>query len=208
MASVDDFDAGFNGTLTPGKKPAVLSIDLMRAYFDPGSPLCLPTTDCLGVAAAVIAAARQRAVPVLHTIVRYGPDALDGGVFVKKIPALRRLIGETTDGQLMPEVGALPEETVITKQYASAFFGTSLGSMLRAQGVDTVIIVGTSTSGCIRATAVDAIQHGFIPIVVSDGVADRSDTVHQASLFDLQAKYAEVMDSEAAMAYLKNGQTP
>ncbi len=208
MASVDNFDAGFNGTLTPGKKPAVLSIDLMRAYFDAGSPLCLPTTDCLGVAAAVIAAARQRAVPVMHTIVRYGPDALDGGVFVKKIPALRRLIGETTDGQLMPEVGALPEETVITKQYASAFFGTSLGSMLQAQGVDTVIIVGTSTSGCIRATAVDAIQHGFIPIVVSDGVADRSDTVHQASLFDLQAKYAEVMDSEAAIGYIEKGRTP
>ena len=205
MAAVDDFDDGFNGTLTPGRRPAVLSIDLMRAYFDPESPLCLPTTDCLGVAATVIAAARRRSVPVMHTIVRYGPAALNGGVFVKKIPALRSLIGETRNGQLMPEVGALPEETVITKQYASAFFGTSLGSMLQAQGVDTVIIVGTSTSGCIRATAVDAIQHGFIPIVVSDGVADRSDTVHKASLYDLQAKYAEVMDSEATIAYIENG---
>ncbi|MFB9163508.1 isochorismatase family protein [Arthrobacter psychrochitiniphilus] len=186
----------------------MISIDLMRAYFDPESSLCLPSTDCLSVVASVIAAARQSAVPVIHTIVRYSPDALDGGMFVKKIPALRSLIGETRNGLLMPEVGALPEETVITKQYASAFFGTSLSSMLQARGVDTLIIVGTSTSGCIRATAVDAIQHGFVPIVVRDGVVDRNETVHNASLYDLQAKYAEVMDSEATIAYIKSVQTP
>ncbi|ALE91268.1 isochorismatase [Arthrobacter alpinus] len=208
MTAVDDFNEGFNGALTPGSSPAVISIDLMRAYFDPQSPLCLPPSDCLGVAAAVIAAARRRAVPVIHTIVRYGPNALDGGVFVKKIPALKTLIGETIHGQLMPEVEALSEETVIVKQYASAFFGTSLSSTLRSQGINTVIIIGTSTSGCVRATAVDAIQHGFIPLVVSDGVADRNDGVHEASLYDLQAKYAEVMDSQSIIAYIENGKTP
>ena len=202
MAAVTDFDSGFNGTLKPGNKPAVVAIDLMRAYFDPESPLCLPSSQCLQVAAAVIEAARENAVPVVHTVVRYGPDALDGGVFVKKIPALRSLIGETKAGQLMPEVASRPDEAVIIKQYASAFFGTSLVSMLHAQGVDTLILVGTSTSGCIRATAVDAIQYGFVPIVISDGVADRTDEVHQASLYDLQAKYAEVMNSADAMAYL------
>lgn len=204
MAAVIDFDHGFNGTLKPGNKPAVVSIDLMHAYFDPASPLCLASAQCLGVAAAVIEAARKNAVQVVHTVVRYGPDALDGGVFVTKIPALRNLIGETAAGQLMPEVAALPNETVIVKQYASAFFGTSLVSMLHAQGVDTLILVGTSTSGCIRATAVDAIQYGFIPLVISDAVADRTAEVHNASLYDLQAKYAEVIDSRSVIAYLSD----
>lgn len=202
--TVEGFTDGFNGSLTLGKKPAILSIDLMQAYFDGESPLCLPTGSCLPVAAEVIAAARLNSVPVIHTKVRYGPEGADGGVFIKKVPALRRLIGETPDGRIMPEVSPLPDETVIVKQYASAFFGTSLGSLLQAQGVDTVVIVGTSTSGCIRATAVDAIQHGFIPIVVSDGVGDRNEAVHQASLFDLQAKYAEVLDSRTAIRYLQD----
>lgn len=198
------FADGFAGTLAPGSAPAVLSIDLMRAYFDPESPLCLPSPQSLDVAADVIAAARAGSLPVLHTMVRYGPDGWDGGVFIRKIPALRALIGETPAGQLMPEVAPLEEETVIVKQYASAFFGTSLASTLHARGVDTVVIVGTSTSGCVRATAVDAIQHGFIPLVVRDGVADREPAVHEASLYDLQAKYAEVVDSQEVLAYFKD----
>lgn len=199
----NDFAHGFDGRLSPGRAPAVLSIDLMRAYFEPDSPLCLPASSCLDVAADVIATARENAAPVVHTVVRYGPEGRDGGVFFRKIPALRALVGETTAGQLMPQVAASTEETVIVKQYASAFFGTSLASLLQAQGVDTVIIMGVSTSGCVRATAVDAIQHGFIPVVVSDAVADRDDTVHRGSLYDLQAKYAEVVESRTVIEYLE-----
>lgn len=198
----DGFAHGFDGRLSPGTTPAVLAIDLMRAYFEPGSPLLLPSAACLAPAAAVIAAARERGAPVVHTVVRYGPGGHDGGVFMRKIPALQAFVGETAEGELMPEVAAAPLETVVAKQYASAFFGTSLASMLRAQGVDTVVIVGVSTSGCVRATAVDAIQHGFIPIVVGDAVADRDDAVHEGSLYDLQAKYAEVVGSRAALEYL------
>lgn len=115
------------------------------------------------------------------------------------------LIGDSPEGRIMPEVAPLPDEAVILKQYASAFFGTSLGSLLQAQGVDTVVIVGTSTSGCVRATAVDAIQYGFIPLVVSDGVGggDRDQEVHRASLYDLQAKYGEVVDSGTAIRYIQ-----
>jgi nicotinamidase-related amidase len=91
---------------------------------------------------------------------------------------------------------------VVTKQYASAFFGTTLASQLKALGVDTVLIAGVSTSGCVRATAVDACQHGFVPLVVRDAVGDRHPGPHEANLFDLQAKYAEVVDLEAAAAYL------
>ena len=105
----------------------------------------------------------------------------------------------------MPEVAPVDGELVITKQYASAFFGTSLASTLVARGVDTVVLVGVSTSGCIRATGVDAIQHGFIPLVVRDAVGDRTAQAHEANLFDLQAKYAEVVDERTAMAYRGGG---
>lgn len=197
------FDEGFAGELRPGVSPAVLAIDLMRAYFDPGSPLCLPGTGCLESAGRVVAAAREHAVPVLHTRVVYGPGGLDAGVFLRKVTALRNLIGEGPMTQLMPEVAPADDELVLVKQYASAFFGTSLASTLRAQGVDTVVIVGVSTSGCVRATAVDAVQHGFIPLVVRDAVGDREAGPHEANLYDLQAKYAEVIDEATALSYLK-----
>ena len=103
----------------------------------------------------------------------------------------------------MPEVAPVEGELVIIKQYASAFFGTSLASTLVARGIDTVVLVGVSTSGCIRATAVDAVQHGFIPLVVRDAVGDRTSQTHDANLFDLQAKYAEVVDERTAVAYLE-----
>lgn len=192
------FSSGFDGTLTPGTRRAVIAVDLMRAYFDVSSPLCLPSTACLTAAAAVLASARAAGVPVVHTVVRFDDEA-HGGVFLRKIPALRSLIGPVPGesspmGELMPEVTPLEGEEVIVKQAASAFFGTGLAALLREARVDTVIIVGVSTSGCVRATAVDAIQHDFIPIVVREAVGDREEAVQRATLYDLQAKYAEVVD--------------
>ncbi|WP_422741611.1 isochorismatase family protein [Micromonospora sp. WMMD754] len=196
-------DDGFGGALPPGARPAVLVIDLMRAYFDPASPLCLPSTDCLRPAGRVVAAARGHRIPVLHTRVAYGPSGVDGGLFVRKVPALRQLFdGGGAMGQPMPQVCPADDELVLVKQYASAFFGTSLASTLRAAHIDTVVLVGVSTSGCVRATAVDAIQHGFVPLVVREAVADRAAGPHEASLSDLQAKYAEVISEADAVAYL------
>ncbi|MBG6225926.1 maleamate amidohydrolase [Arthrobacter sp. CAN_A2] len=197
-AASSGFSSGFDGTLTPGRQRAVIAVDLMRAYFDASSPLCLPSDDSLAGAAAVLASARAAGVPVFHTVVRFD-DAAHGGVFLRKVPALRLLIGPTPReaspmGELMPEVAPREGEEVIVKQSASAFFGTELAVLLREAGVDTVIIVGVSTSGCVRATAVDAIQHDFVPIVVRDAVGDREDAVQRATLYDLQAKYAEVVD--------------
>lgn len=196
------FAAGFAGSLQPGRHPAVLVVDMMRAYFEPESPFCLPDDGCLRAAADVLSAARAAGVPVVHTVVRYGPDGVDGGVFLKKVPALRLLIGDAPLGRPMAEVEPLPEESVVVKQYASAFFGTSVASTLRSLGVDTLVIVGVSTSGCIRATAVDALQHGFVPLVVREAVGDREPAVHDASLYDLQAKYAEVVSLTDTTAYL------
>ena len=198
-----DFAKGFDGTLDLGKRPAVLAVDLMRAYFDPRSALCLPSTACLQSAGRVVDAARRNDVPVVHTRVVYGPDGIDGRLFIRKVPALRQLIGEGPMNELMPDVQPLPSELVLVKQYASAFFGTTLASTLQANGIDTVVIVGVSTSGCIRATAVDALQHGFVPAVVRDAVGDRAPGPHGANLYDLQAKYAEVIHEETALGYLE-----
>ncbi len=203
MTGVPAFDDGFAGELRPGRRPAVLAVDLMRAYFEPDSPLCLPSRDCLASVARVLAAARGAGVPVIHTRVEFAEDGSDGGVFVRKVSALRHLFGGGPWSELMPEVAPVEGELVVTKQYASAFFGTSLASTLVSLGVDTVVIVGVSTSGCIRATGVDAVQHGFIPLVVRDAVADRTPETHDANLFDLQAKYAEVVDEKTAVAYLE-----
>jgi nicotinamidase-related amidase len=203
MTEGPGFDEGFAGTLRPGRRPAVLAIDLMRAYFDPASPLCLPSRDCLASAARVLAAARGNGVPVIHTRVEFAPDGSDGGVFVRKVPALEHLYGGGPLSELMPEVAPVEGELVLIKQYASAFFGTSLASTLVARGVDTLVLVGVSTSGCIRATGVDAVQHGFIPLVVRDAVGDRTPETHEANLFDLQAKYAEVVEESTAVGYLE-----
>jgi maleamate amidohydrolase len=199
-----DIDEGFDGRLTPGRRPAVIAIDLMRAYFEEGSPLCLPSRSSLDASARVLAAAREHAVPVLHTRVAFGPGGVDGGMFVRKVPALRHLFdGGGPLGELMPEVAAAADELVLVKQYASAFFGTTLASTLRSVGVDTVVLVGVSTSGCIRATAVDAIQHGYVPLVVREAVGDRTTQTQESNLYDLQAKYAEVVSEADVLSYLE-----
>ncbi|MGH3167580.1 MAG: isochorismatase family protein, partial [Trebonia sp.] len=145
------------------------------------------------------------AIPVLFTRVEYDSDGISGGLFVRKIPALRRLVAGDPLGEIMPEVAPGDGEIVVVKQYASAFFGTSLAATLRVLDVDMLIIAGVSTSGCVRATAVDALQHGFVPLVVRQAVGDRDPGPHEAALFDLQAKYAEVVDESAVLAWLSTG---
>ena len=197
---------GFKARLEPGGRPALLVVDFVRAYLVEGSPL-YGGDGCRQAHAGarrLLAAARGARIPVLHTNVAFEPGGRDGGVFFRKVPALACF-----ERSRHPELAAFAEglepvagETVITKQYASAFFGTTLSSTLTALGCDTLLIAGVSTSGCIRATAVDGCQHGFIPLVVREAVGDRAAGPHEANLFDLQAKYAEVVDLAAAEAYL------
>jgi maleamate amidohydrolase len=196
---------GFGLSLQPGRRPALLIVDFVRAYLVEGSPLYAGAEQARTAAQTLLAAARRAGIPILHTNVRYQRGGRDGGVFFRKVPALKCF----EDG-LHPGLAAFadglepaPGETVITKQYASAFFGTTLAPTLTALGVDTLLIAGVSTSGCVRASAVDACQHGFIPLVVREAVGDRHAAPHEASLFDLQAKYAEVVGLELAIDYLK-----
>jgi maleamate amidohydrolase len=194
--------AGFGRTLEPGRSPALVLVDLVEAYFDPSAELFMGDDRCLASASRVLAGARAAGVPVVHTRVSFAAGGIDGGAFFKKVGALRHFVGDGPLGAIRPEVAPLPGEVVLVKQYASAFFGTSLASTLTAAGVDTLVVCGVSTSGCIRATAVDAIQHGFVPLVVRDAVGDRDPRPHEASLFDLQAKYAEVVSEADVLGYL------
>jgi maleamate amidohydrolase len=198
----------FNGRLTPGRRPALLLVDLVNAYFTEGSPLyggegCL---SALVGATTLLGAARAAGIPIIHTCVQYQSGGRDGGIFIRKVPALHgfEIDKDPTFGAFPASVAPLAGETLVTKQYASAFFGTTVAATLTALQVDTLLIGGVSTSGCVRATAVDACQHGFIPWVVRDAVGDRAREPHDANLFDLQAKYAEVVDLGVALQYLQS----
>lgn len=198
----DYAEAGFGNRLGFGRRPALVVIDFVTAYLRPGSPLYAGVEDAVPPARRVLDAARSACIPVLFTKVVYEPLGRDGGLFFRKVRPLAQFVGESADGEIIPELAPVADEIVIRKQYASSFFGTSLDSTLRALGVDTVIMTGLSTSGCVRATAVDAIQLGFRPIVVADAVGDRDPRPHEASLFDLDAKYADVISSDEVIAHL------
>jgi len=188
-------NSGFAGQLGFGAAPALILIDLVQAYLLDGSPLRAPIEPAVAASARLLDAARAAGTPVIHTCVRYAAGGADGGVFMRKVPALALFAADADPvyGAFAPEVVPRAGEIVIVKQYASAFFGTSLASTLTSLRCDSVIIGGVSTSGCVRATALDACQHGFVAAVVRDAVADRTDAIHSANLIDIQAKYADVV---------------
>ena len=201
---VENYEGAFDGHLPFGQRPALLIVDFVVAYLDTASPLYAGVEDALASNQRLLAAARAVGIPVLWTNVVYTPGGKDGGVFYRKVPALRLFergspLGAFPDG-LRPVAG----ELVISKQYASAFFGTHLAATLTAQRIDTLLITGLSTSGCVRATTLDACQHGFLPFVVREACGDRHPGPHEANLFDLQAKYAEVITEAEAIARLKD----
>jgi maleamate amidohydrolase len=182
----------------------VLVVDLVRAYTEPGGPFLLPDpAPAVAAASALVDTARAAGLPVVWTVVRYSPGLADGGLFVRKVPALAAFAADAEGGWGDLVLTPGPGEAVVAKQYASAFFGTSLAPMLHTAGVDTVVIAGVSTSGCIRATATDALGHGFFPQVVADACADRTAELHRSNLGDLDAKYADVVELAEALEHLR-----
>lgn len=200
--------AGFGQSTEFGTSPVLLVVDMCNAYFDADSPLFLDRPEVADAVRRLVAGARDAAVPVVWTRVEYEPGGADGGVWYAKIGVLASFDRGNPFGDWLPGLAPEDGEIVVTKQHASGFFGTDLAHGLRTIGADSVLVVGVSTSGCVRATATDASAHGFVPFVVSQGVGDRTDQVHEANLFDLHAKYADVIDEAAALAYLQAaGQT-
>jgi maleamate amidohydrolase len=195
----------FDGKLQFGQSPALLIVDVVAAYLDPASPLYAGVEPALAANERLLAMARASGLTIIFTNVAYQAEGRDGGLFYKKVPALRSFLPGSRFRDFPPSLVPRAGELVVTKQYASAFFGTSLASTLTAAGVDTLLITGFSTSGCVRATALDALQHGFIPFVVREACGDRHSSPHEASLFDLQAKYAEVVGEAEALKLMARG---
>jgi len=196
--------AGFGGRLDFGKTPCLLHIDFARAYIDKSCGLYAGVEASAEAAKEVLAEARKAGIMIVHTRVEFTPGGADGGIFFRKVPALKNFERGSPFGEFVAGLEPLPNEVVITKQYASAYFGTNLASTLTAAGIDTVLHAGWSTSGCVRASALDSCQSGFIPIVIREAVGDRHQAPHDANLFDLQAKYAEVKSKDEVIAYLRN----
>lgn len=194
------YEEAFGGSLVPGERPALLLVDLVVAYLDESSALYAGpgAATARDAAGELVAAARTHDVPVVWTTVTYAEDGRDGGLFFRKVPSLALFAGAAPLGAFPDAVSPADGELVVTKQFPSAFFGTDLAERLHADGIDTLLIGGYSTSGCVRASALDALCHGFVPLVVREATADRHEAPHEQALFDLQAKYAEVIDVSTA----------
>jgi maleamate amidohydrolase len=195
---------GFHGRAGFGRRPALLVIDVNVGFTDPASPL---VCDLDGVVAAIgrlLDEARRAQIPVVYTTVSYTEgDKTAAAAFIEKVPALLTLEAGSRWVDIDPRLAPLPHEPVLNKLFASAFFGTALSSLLAAAGCDSVIVTGASTSGCVRATAVDALQHGYRPLVPRDAVGDRNPAAHEANLYDIDAKYGDVVSVDEAVAHLE-----
>ena len=186
-----------------GKKPALLVVDFIVGFTDPSTPLGGNFDKELAVTAQLQTAFRKSGLPIVYTTVEYKEDLSDGGVFVKKVPSLGILRKGSPNCVVDERIKPLAGEYVVSKNYASAFFGTDLDSYLRARDVDTLVITGATTSGCVRASAVDSLQYAYYTIVVSDAVGDRAQGPHEANLFDIDAKYGDVITGDQVLDYLR-----
>lgn len=193
---------GLGSRIGWGSSPAILVVDLTNGFTDPRYPVGAEAGLALAETRRLLDLARDRGVPAIFTSIAYDDPDLEGGHWVRKIPALRVLRMGTEAVEVDPRLGRRPSEPVVFKRFTSAFFGTHLQPMLQALGVDTLVVCGASTSGCIRASVVDGVQLGFRCIVPESAVTDRADAPHHANLFDIDAKYADVVPTDAVLAEL------
>mgnify|MGYP001485293471 FL=1 len=197
-----NYKAVFNKRLGFGKNPAIILVDFVAAYFDENSPLYADVEKALLSAIRIRNKGREKNIPIIYTNVSYKKDVKYLGVFFEKLPVLSCFIEGAKTAGWPSKLDIDPNEIVITKQYPSAFFETCLSKKLNNLEIDTLIITGLTTSGCIRATCVDAISYGFRPIVVKDACGDRHEKPHIANLFDMNAKYADVVSEKEVFNFL------
>jgi maleamate amidohydrolase len=198
----DNYQRAYGRSVGFGQRPALILIDFAQGYFDPACDLYAGVDDALASALRVRQAAKAAAVPVILTNVVLHPNGMDGGRFFEKSKPMRYFIRGNPMGDWAKGLEPTDDELVVSKQYASAFFGTSLAATLTSLGVDSVLLTGLTTSGCVRATCVDAMQHGFRTLVVEEACGDRHPDPHRANLFDMNAKYADVVSEADTIAYL------
>lgn len=197
---------GFGGRQGAVRRPALLVIDMSLGFTSPDSPLHCDLDGVVGAIGRLLAAARAKGLPVVYTTVSYGEgEKAVAKAFIEKIPALLTLAEGSAFTEIDPRLAPLPHEPVLNKLYASAFFGTSLASLLAAHDCDSVIVTGASTSGCVRATAVDVVQNGYRLLVPREAVGDRNPAAHEQALYDIDAKYGDVVPLEDALATISSG---
>ena len=196
--------AGFHGRAGFGTRPALVVVDVNVGFTDPDSPLVCDLDDCVAAIAELLDAFRKARAPVVFTTVCYddfGKQA--AAVFIEKVPALLVLEPGSRWIEIDPRIVPVEGETVLSKYFASAFFGTTLASLLSTAGCDTVVVTGASTSGCVRATALDALQHGYRVVVPREAVGDRNQAAHEANLYDIDAKYGDVVSVDDVVEHLE-----
>ena len=199
---VENYKRAYGNRIGFGGKPALIFIDFVEGYFNETCELYADVDDALASALRIREVARQKGVPVIYTNVVYQAGGKDGGRFFQKALPLRNFIQGNPMGDWPKGLEVGEGELVISKQYPSAFFGTSLASTLASWGVDTLIHTGVTTSGCVRATCIDSCSHGFIPIIPREAVGDRHEAPHEANLFDMDAKYGDVVSESDVIDYL------
>lgn len=197
-AGFEQFE-GFGGTSGIGQRPGIVVVDFIQGFTNPTCPLGSDLNAEVAATRVLLDAARRRNLPVVFTTVIYEPHFRDGGHFIQKIPALKVLVAESPWVKLDERLCRLDTEPLLVKKFASAFFGTALQSFFTAERVDTVIVTGCTTSGCVRATAVDALQYGYRVVVPKECVGDRSRSAHEANLYDIQTKYGDVLPLESVL---------
>lgn len=186
-----------------GDNPAVLIIDFIVGFTDPSSPLSAPLDKELESTLQLLAMARSKKVPIAFTTVSYSDHSREADLFIRKVPSLKTLKSGSRWVELDPRLKRASDEVLLTKKFASCFFGTHLASYLTSLRVDTLIVAGCTTSGCVRATVVDALQNGFRTIVPMECVGDRASQPHIANLLDMDAKYADVVTLSESLEYLE-----
>ena len=195
---------GFHGRAGFGQRPALLVIDVNVGFTDPASPLVCDLEDVVAAIRRLLDEFRRAKLPVVYTTVSYDEgDKVAAAAFIDKIPALLTLEAGSRWVEIDPRIAPLPGEPVLNKLFASAFYGTPLSSLLASAGCDSVVVTGASTSGCVRATAVDAIQHGYRPAVPREAVGDRDPAAHEANLYDIDTKYGDVVSVDDVVAHLE-----
>ncbi len=195
--------AGFGQAGALGTRPGVVVVDLSLGFTDPTCPTGSPIDDAVAASRRLIDVARAVDAPVAYTTIAYEPGEEERIAWLRKVPGLAVLAAGTKWVEIDPRVAPGEREPVMVKKGASAFFGTPLAEWFRDRNVDTVVICGATTSGCIRATAVDSMQNDFATVVVREAVGDRASGPHEANLFDIAAKYGEVLSIGDAVAYLE-----
>ena len=196
--------SGLGASVTLGSRPAVLVIDFSCGFTDPECSLGSDMTEAVEQTKRLLDAARAKRLPVVYTTIGFDASLKDGGLWMQKVPSLADLQIGGKWVEIDPRLEPRDDETIVMKKCASGFFGTNLASILVSQGVDTVVLCGATTSGCVRGTAVDLLQYGWPTIVPRECVADRAQAPHEANLFDIQAKYADVVSVDDALAYLES----